>query len=370
MRKPKRENLGREVRLVPCIAALAALLVSAPSVHAHAGAEGVAVIDRTTPAVKRFVVRVVPGAVGKLELGTSGSTTAELIGVGGQPVLRVGKRGVEANAAAPEWYQFNEPLGIARVPPTATPATAPKWVRISTQRKWQWFDHRLHPAGHATVDRWTIPFRVDGRQVTVQGRVIQSAPQLGLRLGSIDQLPGLDIAVIESPTLSLRIATSGKSIVDVYGASGELFASIGPDGVTANARSPVWAVTAQYRNRDLLGAVVDPRAKPKRVEVSPAPQLAWADPRLVPTGRVDGPAGSVLARWSVPIRIRGTGTRTVISGTTVVASAGPKRQELPPEPGGQDDSGGGSTGLILAAVALSLLGVGGLVFVSRRNRTS
>lgn len=338
---------------------------------AHPGDEGrVPVVSRISPAKEGVSVRVVPGSVGRLELSTRGRRTAAVLGAGGQAVLRVGPRGVEANRSAPEWYEFNEPVGIARVPPGASPQARASWVRVSEGRSWRWFDHRLHPGSASAVDRWTVPLRVDGQDVTVEGRFEAAPARPALELGPVRDLPGVDVAVIDQPTLTLRISATGDEVVDVLGAEGEPFASIGPDGVTANARSPIWAPTAQYRNRDLLGVVLDADAEPQTVEVSPAPQLVWPDPRLEPRRPVAGPPGTVLARWSVPVVLRRSGRRATITGRTVVAAAAsPGQPPAAAAPTPATDDGGSSTGLIAVVVVLSLAALAALGLLARR-RTS
>ncbi len=324
-------------------------------------------MERVSPAVSGVRVRAVAGGVGKLELTTSGSATAAVLGSGDRPILRVGPRGVQANVSSPEWFAFNEPLGIAPVPARRTRT---RWVRVSAVRSWEWFDHRLHPSG-ARVDRWSIPLLVDGVRVTVSGRVEQMGGALAVHPSRTGLPAGVHVSGLDRPVAALRLRNDGAAAVSVLGRDGELFASVGPGGTRVNVRSPLWVPTAQYRNRDLLHAVIDPGARPQLVLVSQDPELIWPDPRLVSQG---SPRSS-SSTWAVALRTAG-GRRLSIAGSTVVVARPAEGTSEPPPRGeigaerlvaGPADGGGGGLAIALWLAAASAL-LSGAALVVRRRR--
>lgn len=361
-------------------------LVSSARVNAHLGPLSQRiVVEGLSPQVAGVRVRSVEGAIGKVALTTTGSTTAMVLGSSGQPILRSGPRGIEANASAPEWYTDNEPLGIATVPPTATRRAPTRWVRVSAQRTWEWFDHRLHPAG-APIVRWSIALRVDGTRVVARGGVTKAAGVFGLRADARGLPAGTHLAVVERPVPALRLGNDASTPISVLDADGELFARIGPRGVEINVHSRAWLATAQFRNRDLLGTVIDRRAAPKLVLLSTTPELVWPDARLVPQAvpaAAAGPrpvAGPVrVASWSIPVLVGdGSGARRVIAGTTFVqpqpadTGSAPSRptsaiasRGLQPSP--NPDDGGGGLGIVLLIVAAGALLCGGALIVRSRR---
>ena len=353
-------------------AAAAAILVVvlAGPAPAHQGHEGeLPVIDGISPAVDGVQVRIVTGGLGKLALSTTGSTTAQVLGTAGQPILRVGPKGVEANAASPEWYQDNEPLGIAQVPASAKPDAPARWVRVSTERYWEWFDHRLHKAG-PRVDRWSVPLVVNGAKAEIRGHIVTVAATLEVRPeGSAPD--GVTVTGINKPN-SVQLVNGGDSPVSVLGPDGEVFARIGPDGTSVNVHSPAWLATAQYQNRDLLTSVIDPEAKPEFLLLSQQAELIWPDPRLAPRGslveEVSGLREPVeVGTWSIPV-VTG-GKRESIGGATLLTPG--SGEEDPPGGGGppvaaSDDGGFLSSGLtIFLAIAATLAVIGGAVLVVR-----
>jgi hypothetical protein len=374
---------GRYLHLLLLLAAVTGALACAPIAGAHLGnLSQRIVVDGLSPATPGVQVRSVESAIGKLALTTSGATSAEVLGTAGQPILRSGPAGVQANAAAPEWFTDNEPLGIATVPPTATPRAATRWVPVSAQRTWEWFDHRLHPAG-ARVVRWSIPLRVDGARVVAHGRVTKAAGVFGLRARAAGLPPGTHLSVVERPVPALRLGNDARTPISVLDADGGLFARIGPTGVEVNVRSPAWPATAQFRNRDLLGSVIDRRATPKLVLLSATPELVWPDARLVPRALPRAAAGPRpvaspvrIASWSIPVVVGDRpGRPATISGTTVIQPQPADKSSAPVSPiaarglgssGDPDDKGGG-LGIVLIIVAASALLCGGALIVRSRR---
>lgn len=348
-----------------------ALLSTAPSAEGHDGHAGErVVVSGVVPAAAGVSVRSVPGGVGALELRVRGRTRATVLGSTGQPILRVGPSGAEANLAAPEWYRDNEPLGIAAVPEGAGPERPARWKRVSALPAWQWFDHRLHPQGR-TVRTWSVPLRVDGQEAQVRGRIEPGAARLELAVDDPEPLPGVSVEAFSAPSLALRVTNASRRPVEIAGPGGETFGRIGPAGAQVNVRSPVWLPTAQYANRDLTEAVLDPRARPRLTLLRRSPALTWVDPRLAPARLPPAPAAgepAVAARsWRIALR---SGNRTAaIAGTTRLAPPEPAtdRPVRRPEPVSSRTSGDdGFDWVWLAAALLGVAALTGGYLVGRR----
>jgi len=367
--------------LASCFALWTTFVPVAAAHPGHAG-EWVAV-DEIAPHMAGVAVRSVPGALGKLALTTSAGTTATVLGSQGQPLFRVGPHGVDANAAAAEWYEDNEPLGIAQVPPAAGPSAPVRWVRVSTQRTWEWFDHRLHPPGRSLHD-WTIPLAVGSTRASIRGRIVKASGTLKLRLDTPRLAAGVRVSAIDTPASALRVRNDRSTPIRVLGPDGEVFARIGPRGAEVNVHSSLWLATAQLRNRSLLESVIDPPAKPRFVLVGTEPELIWPDSRLRPrapwpsehTGPSAGRREVALARWSVPIAIGDSGRASqAIDGATLITSVAEAAPALRPgtrgsgqEAGrGESDAGSGGALLAIAIVALTAMAVIGAMLLRQRR---
>ena len=341
--------------LVPVLVLLLVPALGGSWAAAHEGHSGTTVVvDGLTPAISGVSVRSVPGGVGKLALDVDG-VTATVLGDSGEPLFRVGPSGVEANAAAPGWYQVNEPLGIATIPPEATAGAPPRWVRVAVEPSWAWFDHRLHPAGSDVTD-WSIPVEVDGQGARITGRVQPTGTRLAMTLDVSSVPDELEVSVIDQPTLAIKVRSRVESPVQVLGGDGEVFAQLTGAQVLVNRRSPVWASMAQVASRDLLGAVVDPSAPADLVSAGPTADLIWPDPRLAPSR----PTESV--RWSIPVVLQPGAQPVVIQGTTAPIALEEEGQASGP---GDDDSGFPTAQVAIAAAATLLL-VGAAAATRRR----
>lgn len=126
------------------------------------------------------------GGDAQLELDNRGPRDVVVLGLQGEPYLRIGPRGVFENRRSP-----TVPLQRARyaVPdmddmepggPQADPDAAPDWVRVSVTPRWAWHDHRIHWMSPRTPDvagetvlipRWEVPVLVGGAPAVVTGEL-------------------------------------------------------------------------------------------------------------------------------------------------------------------------------------------------------
>jgi hypothetical protein len=147
-----------------------------------------------------------------------------VLGGDGEPFLRVGQD-VEANLASPTWVQVSRALG--RTPRTLADATSPpQWERISEGRLMSWADFRSRPpdaepplavvrAGRAVeVRRWTIPLRLGGQSIAIQGATsFEPLPVADHRPSQLRRIFGLAVvavAVSAAVALVLRRRTDAE----------------------------------------------------------------------------------------------------------------------------------------------------------------
>jgi len=162
------------------VCALALAVLAAAAVPARASAHGA----HSAPAATSFLARIdaVPRGLEarvvdgdqRLWLRASPTTTAYVLGFGGEAYLRFSPGGVAVNVRSPAyWLNRARP----RTPPAGlTPSTPPVWKTISHGHSYSWHEDRLHSLatvarspGSAYVGRWTIPVLVGGSMTRITG---------------------------------------------------------------------------------------------------------------------------------------------------------------------------------------------------------
>jgi hypothetical protein len=179
--------------LVVLLGTLAALSLAGPaSAHVGGGAAGSDFDGRVTsvtPHVPGLHVRVLQFG-DELEVVNDSGTEVLVPGYSEEPYLRIGPDGVWRNAHSPSTYINLDRFGKVRLPADADSNAEPEWVRISTQPRYVWHDHRTHwmsqgvlppqaaadPSRSHLVFDWTIPMRSGGTDVTVTGELTWSPP--------------------------------------------------------------------------------------------------------------------------------------------------------------------------------------------------
>lgn len=330
-----------------------ALLAGAPSAVAHEVDPSVlTVIDSITPPVPGITVDVGTSVTTELLLDNTTAHPVEVLDDSGQPFLRIGPGGVEGNLAAPAWYLSNQPLGSGSAIPAGASTDAPdRWVVVSTEHAWGWFDHRLHPTplagvlGEGRRPTFEIPLRTNGRAVVVSGHLEPrtTVPRFAATLTATpDPASGLVVQLLDgrAPGLFVRYDGAGEAVVE--GRDGEPFLRLRPNGAEVNEHSPTWLFTAQARGEDLAGVVADPTAAPAWRSVSGGPSYAWLDPRALIEEVGSEP---VRLDWSVPVQVDGQTMEIVGRSTARLAP-------LAEVAGGTaaDDEGGPGGALVLVVV--------------------
>ena len=187
-----RRRLVRGVLVAVALAAAATVLAAEP-----AGAHGLGGLQPTNYESRLTQVSPPVGGlhVHLTDLGTKVQLTNDarhdviVLGYSGEPYLRIGPRGVFENTRSPA-VTINRSATNPGAPPKSADATAPPtWRKVSSGRTASWHDHRAHFMGTSdppliernrdrrlVFDHWSIPLRVGGRDVAVDGIIAYVPP--------------------------------------------------------------------------------------------------------------------------------------------------------------------------------------------------
>jgi hypothetical protein len=179
--------------LVVLLGALAVLSLAGPaSAHVGGGAAGSDFDGRVLsvrPEVPGLQVRVLQFG-DELEVVNDTDTEVLVPGYSEEPYLRIGPDGVWRNAHSPATYINLDRFGRVTLPADAVSSAAPDWVRVSTEPRYVWHDHRTHwmsqgllppqvaadPTHSHRVFEWTVPLRYGSTEVAVTGELTWSPP--------------------------------------------------------------------------------------------------------------------------------------------------------------------------------------------------
>ena len=122
-------------------------------------------------------VRVVllPGEAPALLVENDSPRPVTVYGGHGEPFLRIGPSGVEANAESPTWLESKSDSAERAPAPTAE-APGLRWRKVSDEPRYAWLDPRARaprrgrPAG-ATID-WAVPITVGNQHIEIRGRTL------------------------------------------------------------------------------------------------------------------------------------------------------------------------------------------------------
>ena len=326
-----------KARIFVAPALVLAWLAGAPAgpAPAHEGIPGLTnQLDAVEPPLPGVSIQVVASVADQLVVANPTATPLIVLADSGEPFLRIDGSGVEANESSPSWYQSNDPTGTEPVPPDATPDRPPRWVRISVDASWGWFDHRLHAAAVTApppakrgvavhLADWVIPMRYGDESVRVVGHRQYRLPTGFLTAQIVDShpIPGLRVGVLGGSVPALFLSDDSAAVVTMVGQAGEPFARFGPSGAEVNEASPTWRLTAESYGQAPAG-LVGPAVTPRWRRIDPVARLSWLEPRArygpgeppEPIQRRSRP--TVLVRWQLPL-VLGAGTRVQIAGETL-----------------------------------------------------
>ncbi|MGH2688102.1 MAG: hypothetical protein ACRDKW_04750, partial [Actinomycetota bacterium] len=298
-----------------------------------------------------------------LILENRGGTPVEVLAGTGEPFLRIGPAGVEANLGSAAWYESNTTTGRS-----GAPSLIDRWITVSRDPSWGWFDHRMHPgelqvpAGTRPGTRlssWEVPLRQGATTARILGGVDFRAPATGsavARVTTPSPARGVRVSVLQGVVPGILLESGSSAPVVVGGREGEPFLRIGPQGVSANRRSPTFQEVAQLTGQEVTGEA-GASAEPDWQEVAAGNRHAWLEPRAVLPERVEG----AVSTWSIPLTVDGRPAeiRGETRFVTAPARAAPQEQEA-----GAPWLLVGAGGIAAAAVAF------GAVRLVSRSRTA
>lgn len=200
-----------------------------------------------------------------------------ILGQDGQPFLRLGPQGAEANTRHPDWLKTYLPGGMpGRKPETGK---TPLWKSVRSSPTWGWFDARLQPAGHKVGASWRIPVLLDGKASEIKGN-FQATLQSGYWQASWTRLPtlpaGVSLMLIPGQPYGLMLNNQSAQPVTVLGRQGEPFIRISAQGTEAYLASPLWQETASQQG--LRQSKPGDAASPWR-KLNSAQRHTWIEPR-------------------------------------------------------------------------------------------
>lgn len=116
-------------------------------------------------------VRLLPGQVGGFLVQNSGETALQVLGMDGEPFLRIGPDGVDANLRSRTWWSSARATG-RRPAAVDSRKSLPDWQRVAAAPRFSWIDPRLQAPGAGSRDRmaWRIPMELGERVLVVSGQ--------------------------------------------------------------------------------------------------------------------------------------------------------------------------------------------------------
>ncbi|HEU4480346.1 MAG TPA: hypothetical protein VFS18_00550 [Actinomycetota bacterium] len=127
-----------------------------------------------------LTIELVEGPVPAIFVNNETGETLLVPGRAGEPFLRIGPAGVDANLRSPSYYLGGAQV-IKEVPRTADTDAPPRWKRVSAQPVWAWLEYRASAPGFGlsrvglddarrVVAEWSLPLELAGETLTLAGR--------------------------------------------------------------------------------------------------------------------------------------------------------------------------------------------------------
>jgi hypothetical protein len=148
-----------------------------------------AVTTRLRGPVRPFhdvAVQLAPGRVPALFLSNRGDEPVVVLGAEGEPFLRVGKTGTEANRHSPTWAENARAQGqdLAVASAVVDPSAPPEWAPETPTPTYSWLEFRglyardrppprvLDGGKTAVLRAWTVPLERGRERVELRGETV------------------------------------------------------------------------------------------------------------------------------------------------------------------------------------------------------
>lgn len=133
--------------------------------------QGMFVARLTSPAslAPGVQIRLLPGRVAGVMVQNATRSTLHVSGIDGEPFLRIGPDGVDANVHSRTWWVSGRASGRRSQGLDALP----DWQRVAAVPRFSWIDPRAQAAdgqGHEEPVVWQIPVELDQRLLAVTGQ--------------------------------------------------------------------------------------------------------------------------------------------------------------------------------------------------------
>lgn len=277
------------------------------------------VIDGFTPAVDRVDATVQASQDATLLTLEPAGGVVEVLDDQGIAWARVTASVVEVDVTSRAFHAAMSPEGFV---PADLEAPDDPWVEVAREGRFQWFEHRLHPAAldvdpavlasdePQDVASWSVPLRIDGEPVALEGRLrhVPVTGRLEPRLRDGRELaPGVVIEVAPGPVPAFFLRNDSDRPVTVLSREGSPYVVLDGRGAQVNTASATWAEQPQAPLFDPAG--VAGTAGPAYERVSATPSHSWLDaraalPGLLPSADVRASDRPVrVGEWSIPVQV-------------------------------------------------------------------
>jgi hypothetical protein len=343
------------------LAALVVLAATAGPAGAHdeRAISALTVVNSVEPDIQGIEIRVAHLGAPSLVVRNESPHTITVFGTAGEPFLRIGPDGVEANIESPTTYVSLDPNND-KVPAGVDASAPAKWIDLSGEKTWSWFDPRLH--FETGDENWQVPMAVAGEALVVDGgfEPLQGHGHFLTRM-DVPPIEGLEIRLIEGPIPALFVRNETSETLLVRGAAGEPLLRIGPGGVLANVRSPSYYTAAAQTILE-VPPTADPFASPRWRKLSPQPTWAWLEHRaVVPASDQErdalGDEKATVLNWRSPMTLGGR--ELVLQGHV---------DWIPPAPMSHAPAESPTVPLWLIAVGVGAVGVAAMGATRRRAK--
>ena len=361
----------RSKRTAAAAAVLLSLLVSLPGpvrAHEERALHSLTVLHEVTPRIGGLEIRVTHVTAPALIATNETGKPLIVLGEKGEPFLRIGGGVVETNTLSPTSYRSADPTGERPLPLELDATAPPKWSVLVRSNSWSWFDPRLRFERSGKVGTWHVNARLGSRPITIEGG-FESLDGHGHFVSSLEApgkgTSGMEVRLLEGPVPGIFVQNDTDKLLVIPGPDDEPFLRIGPQGVEANLRSPMYYLGGDQVIRK-VPPEADPSASPQWLKVSDIPVWAWLEwrarvPATSEQRAVLGPEPRTVLEWDVPATLGGE--PFPIAGQVDWVPPGIARGM-----DGDESSGDYSFYFVLAAAVA--VAAGAMVVIGRRTRPS
>lgn len=304
-------NFSKRTAVATAVLSLWATLLgplATAEAHEERALHALTVLDEVSPAIAGLQVRVTHLTAPALVVSNRTSHPLVVLGEKGEPFLRIDNGSVEANALSPTSYRSADPTGERPLPDQLDATAPPRWTVLARKDAWSWFDPRLRSRGSSSAS-WEVPARVGRKSIAIVGG-FESLDGHGHFVSQLDEVPaesGLELRLLEGPVPGIFVRNDSGEVLSIPGPEGEPFLRIGPQGVEANLRSPMYYLGGDQVIRK-VPPLADPSARPRWLKVSDIPVWAWLEwrarvPATSEQRSVLGPRERTVLEWAIPARL-------------------------------------------------------------------